>query len=417
VPAEGQPGRRPRVGRLAAGVVTVAALGVAAWFALRGGGPAAVPAAAPDTDTDSTMAIARAALDEAASRWAATLASGEPPSAVSTPARTAAPTVVPVDAACPPAWRALAGQPASAVDRAFRAMRPAALAHAAALLASSADPFERLAGQLIAARARAPDQALPPEAYLALVSEALGGTDARVAGLASQLCGNPSMDSPAACSSLSPQRWAALEPDNVQPWLAMAAQAQDRGDVATVREAMARAAEARTSRLASAQLVRLAASPALQALPPVEREVLAIDLLGVGMALTAADTLDISRLCAPGAMGPARVAQCSAVAETLLGSGQTLLERGIGIAIGRRAGWEQARLDGLETDHRAMTEALADAVAFGNADSDATAPMTIEQACRQFARIDAAMSLIASDSEVALARRALEQQAASAATR
>ncbi|HJV68639.1 hypothetical protein [Ideonella sp.] len=403
MPAEGQAGRRPRAGGVATGLGVVAALGLAAWYLLNDGTDALVSGAAAEST------VAAAALDEAARRWAAALASGEAASTAAPP-RVAAPSAAAVDPACPPAWRALAGQRAGAIDRAFRRLRPAALAHAAALLAGSADPFERLAGQLIAARARAPDEALPPEAFLALVSEALGGNDPRVAGLASQLCANPAVESPAACSSLLPQRWAAVDPDNVQPWLAMAAEAQDRGDVATVREAMARAAEARTSRLASADLVRLAASPALQALAPVEREVLAVDLLGTGVALTEADTLDVSRLCAPGAMGPGRLAQCSAVAELLVGSGQTMLERGTGIAIGRRSGWPAERVDALEAEHREMADALGDALAITDA-GDATGPLTLDQACRSFERIDAVMSLIASDSEVALARRAASSTA------
>lgn len=395
-------GRRPRAGgaagRAAAGLGVVAAMGLVGWFLLNDGADVPVPGAAAEST------VAAAALDEAARRWAAALVSGEAASAAPLP-RAAAPSAAAVDPACPPAWRALAGQRAGAIDRAFRRLRPAALAHAAALLAGSADPFERLAGQLIAARARAPGEALPPEAFLALVSEALGGSDPRVAGLASQVCANPAVDSPAACSSLSPQRWAAVDPDNVQPWLAMAAQAQDRGDVATVREAMARAAEARTSRLASAELVRLAASPALQALSPIEREVLAVDLLGVGTALTEADTLDTWRLCPPGSVGPARVAQCSAIAELLVVSGQTMLERGVGISIGRRSGWQAERVAALEAEHRAMADALGDALAITEAD-DADEPLTLEQACRSFERIDRVMALIASDSEVALARRA-----------
>lgn len=383
--------------------VAVAVLGLGAGWLWRDGDGSAAPA------VDGAVA---AALDEAAARWAA--AGTAPASAVraSAPVLAAAPAPT-VDPACPPAWRALAGKPVDAIDQALRALRPTALAHAATLLAASADPFERLAGQLLAARARRPDEPLPPEALLALVSEALSSHDPRIAGLAAQLCANPSTEAPAACSSLSPQRWAAVDPDNVQPWLAMAARAQDSGDIATVREAMARAAEARTSRLVSAELVRLVASPALQALPPVEREVLAVDLLGAGIALTSADVPDVLRLCPSGAMGPARIAQCGTVAELLVGSGQTLLEHGMGIAIGRRSGWETARIDALAAEHRAMMRALADAAALGDRDSDPAAPMTTEQACRQYERIDAALSLIASDSEVALARRAL-QRAASA---
>lgn len=389
---------RRRVLVVAAVVLAVLLAGAVWWLAVD---EAPKPAdAAPDR-------AAEAALRAAAMRWLSP-----------TPQATAPPASAPdkavfLDTACPPAWRELAGQSADAIERVFQRLRPAALSRAAVMLSASADPFERLAGRLLARRARAPDQPPTPEAMLDLVSEALGSDDPRMAGLAAQLCATPSVDAPAACSSLPPGRWAAVDPENVQPWLALAGQAQDSGDSATVREAMARAAQAVHSRLVSAELVRLAASPTLQALAPVDRELLVIDLIGVGMGLTSAQLLDTSRLCPAGSMGAARSAQCGAVAELLVTRGQTLLEHGVGISLGRRSGWDAGRVARLEDEQRQMLQVFGDSTLFW---PEGDGPLTATQACETYRRLQAVTDTIASDSELVLARRALERaRAASAA--
>ena len=393
--------RLRRAAGVAAGAVLVAVVIWLAFVAMREEPEPAAAAPSPGMD------VAAAALGAVAAQ----LAASSPPAPASASSVASAPPE-PVDAACPPAWRALAGQPADAVDRAFRRLRPATLSHAARLLVASSDPFERVAGQLLGARAKAPDEAPAPEVFLNLVSEALSSNDLRVAGLAAQLCASPSTEPPAACSSFTPQQWAAADPDNIQPWLTLAAQAQDNGDPAGVREALARAAQTGTNRLVSAELPRLVRSPALQALSPVEREVLVIDLLGVGNALTAVGSLEVSRLCPGQGMGPVRQQQCGQIAERLVDQGQTLIERGIGISIGRRAGWDPQRVAELEDEHRALLEALGDATGLA---PPGNGPMTLSQACETWQRVDAVTALITTDTEVALARHALQQRQATTA--
>ncbi len=398
------PGRSPWVA-VGAAVVAVA-LGLLAWWWAGAERPAepAPPTAADALASAALRAVAEAgAMADTASAAASALPASSPASRADAGQ----------DPTCPASWKALAGLSGDVIERAFRRARPAALQRASALLVASPDPFERLVGQLLADRARRPDEAPSPEAFLALVSEALTGRDARITGLAAQLCANPSVEAPAACSSLTPQQWATVDPDNVQPWLAMAARAQDSGDTATVREAMARAAQAQRNRLASTDLVQIARSPALQALAPADRQVLVIDLMGVGVALTAAGTIDVSRLCPTGSMGPGREAQCSAVAGLLVDQGESLLQRGVGIAIGRRTGWDAEQVAALDAENKAMMEALGAATLFGDL---AEPPMTQAQACEAYRRVEAVTRLMASDNEAALARRALQQaRAASAA--
>ena len=206
--------RRVRAAWLGGLAVLVLGLGWLLFAAMR-----EEPRPAEEASGGPGVDVAAAALGVVAAQ----LAASAPASAASSAPPASSAAAEPVDAACPPAWRALAGQPADAVDSAFRRLRPGTLSHAARLLAASSDPFERVAGQLLGARARAPDEAPPPEAVLHLVSEALAGGDLRVSGLAAQLCASPSREPPAACSSFTPQNWAAADPDNIQPWLALAA--------------------------------------------------------------------------------------------------------------------------------------------------------------------------------------------------
>jgi hypothetical protein len=106
-------------------------------------------------------------------------------------------------------------------------------------------------------------------------------------------------------------------------------------------------------------------------------------------------------------MGPLREQQCGHIAERLVDQGQTLIERGIGISIGRRTGWDADRLTALESEHHALMEALGDATGFASA---VEGPMTLAQACETWRRIDAVTALITTDTEVALARHALQQK-------
>jgi hypothetical protein len=375
------------------------------WRAREGDSPPE-PTAAAGSDSAAEAALRAAAMRWLAPAAPATQAAASPASAVAAAEAD--------EAACPAAWRELAGQPADAIDRVFRRLQPQALGRAAARLSASADPYERIAGQLLATRARQPDEPPPVEAMLALVSEALASPDPRVASLAVQLCASTRFDAAAPCSSISPQRWAAVDPGNLQAWLTLAAHAQDQGDVATVREAMARAAQSGQSWDAGNEMMRLAASPTLQTLDPIDRSVLVLDMANANTALSLAGSFAMARLCPADSMGPLRLAQCGAIAELLLDRSQTLMEQGIGITIGRRVGWDAERIAALEQEHRAMMEAYGQATVFWP--EEPKRAMTRDEACAIYRRVDAIVQMVTTDSELGVARRALQAaRAASAA--
>ena len=364
----------------------------------------------PPAADDSVMQ----ALSSVAEATHQAVMASQAPLAPASGASDAADPVAPIDPSCPPQWRALAGKPADAIDQVFRRLRPTALAHAGQLLASSPEAFERVAGRLLLARAHNVDGPPDADTYLALVSEALSNNDPRVAALATQLCDTAPAEHAAACSSMSPARWAAVDPDNVQAWLAVAAEALERSDTRTAREALGRAAQSRGSRLIWSDLMPLSNSAVLQALPPVERQVLAADLIGVGSLLVNNGLMAISRLCSTDALNaPQRRQECSSVAGLMIEHGDTLMEHGIGVGLARRSGWPADRVNALAEEQRVLSEAFAEETNFG---FDQPGPMTMAQACETFHRVEASFALVSNGNEMQAARRALQRQQQQAAS-
>jgi hypothetical protein len=354
-------------------------------------------------ETEPLMQAATEAASDAVSAAANAAAAG-PMAAASVPSAAAAAAASEAEADCPAEWRAMAGKSEAAMRRAFLRRSPAALTHAGDLLAASSDPFERVAGHLIAARGRDPNGEPDAAAYLAAVSEGLSGSDPRVAAIAWQLCSNVAEGQAPACASITPQRWAQLEPGNAQAWLAVASDATQRGDEASAHEALSRAARGSSSRLGWSDVLRLAQSPSLQALPAVERELLVIDLIGVMASTTASGGLSAAVLCSQTAVeSPQRRRDCGDVAQVLLDHGETLIELGIARAIGKRVGWDDERLNALEQELAALNDALAEATDFS---VDADGPMSLAQACAAHRRVARATAFVSSGSEVELARRA-----------
>lgn len=68
----------------------------------------------------------------------------------------------------------------------------------------------------------------------------------------------------------------------------------------------------------------------------------------------------VTRFCEPETMLDANRRQtCSDIAEVMVNRSDTLLEQRIGLSIGRRAGWPQARVDAVKRDSDDTTEAFA----------------------------------------------------------
>ena len=115
-------------------------------------------------------------------------------------------------------------------------------------LRGGADAFDRAVADLL----NVGDMRTPDGQLEALVQDASAGHDARVYALAFRACYTAAHSAPrlrraappTSCASLTVRQWASLDPDNGVPWLAALAQADEAGDAAALRDALAHLAAA-----------------------------------------------------------------------------------------------------------------------------------------------------------------------------
>jgi len=184
-----------------------------------------------------------------------------------------------------------------------------------------------------------------PDAY-ALAYRACGGADART--------------SDGACALLGAEQWARLAPANAAPWLEVFLAAQARNDTAAANEALHRIATSRRSEQGIFKLPGLVID-----LAPDD------DALRSGVLLLATDTLAAQGLpeyqplvsaCGRDQLrDSSRRQTCEAIADLMANKSDTLLERQIGGAIGRQAGWPEAQLERMRAEQQAYIAGGSDA--------------------------------------------------------
>lgn len=256
------------------------------------------------------------------------------------------------------------------------AARRAALDEAQAGMAADADVRVRAAGLLLGARSAATGARSRIEQLARL---AAASPDATAYAMALQACRAQADAAAGACGLLGTAQAAQLEPDNAQPWLALAAEAAARQDAEAEHDAMRRAAQATQIGTHDAALPLLVA----QALPAPGASLQRTLALGVALGLQ-----DIARLMpAPGgtaqarsyclsaagagAGGPdtdARGASCRGLALLLLQRGPSVAELGAGLDIARRWLPGQPGLGTWQQEHDALIDTappLADGIDLG----------------------------------------------------
>jgi len=184
-----------------------------------------------------------------------------------------------------------------------------------------------------------------PDAY-ALAYRACGGAEART--------------SDGACALLGAEQWARLAPANAAPWLEVFLAAQARNDTAAANEALHRIATSRRSEQGIFKLPGLVID-----LAPDD------DALRSGALLLATDTLAAQGLpeyqplvsaCGRDQLrDSSRRQTCEAIADLMANKSDTLLERQIGGAIGRQAGWPEAQLERMRAEQQAYIAGGSDA--------------------------------------------------------
>jgi hypothetical protein len=233
-------------------------------------------------------------------------------------------------------------------------VRSQALDALEARMLSHADAQVRAAGLLIGARARGGS---PPRvdqlARLASVSQ-----DPVVYAIALEGCRDRQGTEAAACSLLSRTQWVRLDADNAQPWLELAAEAREWRDAEGEAEAMRRAARARRSDGHPGLLPALVDRALDPGTPALQRTLAVSASWMLQAAWTSPHTSQAHAYCMSDLGADAeRRSLCHALAETLAWHGTSVADLSVGLAIGAAVGWPASRLQSLQREHDALSEA------------------------------------------------------------
>ena len=239
-------------------------------------------------------------------------------------------------------------------------------AEAASLTALAAQRDSAAAAQLFDLMARSPAPAVRAAALFgsdqreALAMAAQHTRDPVIYAFARQACSRPGAQ-PAACGLLSAHRMAALDPQNVVPWLWVAEEANRLGDAHGVSEAVYRASLAKESRLREYAFTALAMSAIPADWPPWEAVFASAHVLQVHAALRLPSYVPMVQHCSAENTQDANVRQtCDRLAQVLIERGDTLVDHGIGRRIGERAGWTADRVQLLHARHAAYAKVAVD---------------------------------------------------------
>lgn len=323
---------------------------LAGWWLLRGPATPAVERRPPSP----AAASAAAPGPVAAADRTPTRSSAQAPAAVRPPrARgTLAPGEVEV---CGWGVVRLPADDPNPLQRVPPAARLTALDQLEARLAAHASPAVRAAGLLIGARARPSGGRARIEQLARL---AAGGHDAQAYALALRGCQALADPAAGSCGLLSRSQAARLAPDNLQVWLALAAEAAAQDDGAAEDLAMQRAARAPRSDAGAGRLAALVQHGLGPQTPALQRT-LALSLArGLQDGWTLTQTNHAERWCSEDALADGgRRSVCQAVAETLVARSSSAAEVAAGLLLGRRLGWADERLRALDQEQRAFAQA------------------------------------------------------------
>lgn len=222
------------------------------------------------------------------------------------------------------------------------------------VMRASADPRQRAAGLLLGES--------PVGGFAGVADElarlAYAARDPAVYGWALQACrlyGGKDLSGP--CGMLSPDSWAALDPDNAVVWFVVAEEAVKRGG--DPREALFHASRAKQydSRHMLLPAVALAAAPAGTA--PLVRQGMLVRAMGTASALN--PVAQPSRFCTRETLRePNRRALCETLAGNLASQAGTLLELSVARGLGERLGWPAQRLQAMRDEIDGLTQVVGE---------------------------------------------------------
>lgn len=179
-----------------------------------------------------------------------------------------------------------------------------------------------------------------------LIETARAARDPVVWSWAFGVCGVRPHDS--GCATLHPADWARDDPGNALPWLLLG-----QADPPQRRQALARAAAAGRVQAYTGRFVDRVLREAPPDMPRYLRREPMRDAMGTEAMFAAAPLDYLSEYCHPkDADATERRSDCQALAEKLVGQSDTWRHVGLGIALGQRLGWAEARLAALESERQ-----------------------------------------------------------------
>jgi hypothetical protein len=234
-----------------------------------------------------------------------------------------------------------------------RGLRSNALDAMRAEMTVSGDPQAHAAALLISLRSNL--GGAQEQADL-LARQATASQDPAIYAMALEGCRGFVAEGAGSCALLNRAQWARLDPDNVAPWLELAAEAHERGEAENEADAMGHAALARRSDGYEELLPGLVERTLLGSAPSLRLA------LALTTARTAQTVWSASRsnhayeYCASGLAADAVRHRCEAIAEILTQRSVGPAERRTGVAIGRQLGWSQERLNAGQEPGSASVE-------------------------------------------------------------
>lgn len=171
-----------------------------------------------------------------------------------------------------------------------------------------------------------------------------------------------------ACTLISAEQFAALDPDNQAAWLLVAGAARARNDEVALSDALYRASKAMRSDTYFGAAAALAQASWPSGTRPLSKMLVSTQIIGVESGVDIGSRLSVVLAeCSPKAVAdPARRQLCSDIAERLVGAGTTLLEVQLGLGIGERSGWPADQVRALRDQTHALQQALSERVLAGD---------------------------------------------------
>ncbi len=168
-----------------------------------------------------------------------------------------------------------------------------------------------------------------------------------------------------ACGAINFAGWARLEPDNAAAWLMVAHEAAARQDFTARDEAYQYVALAKNYDPRMPSLAPVFDNETMQAQPLLLQNAIGVAFIGANAAATITSTIGLNDYCLRGVVtDDARRRSCDTLINKMLVADGSLIDLVMATAIGKKIGWDAARLQALK-DERDVVQSLAMQVMLG----------------------------------------------------